>query len=586
MANHVKCIIHKTIWERSKAGRYDSTKAICSICKKSTTSYGSGDNSVKRCLVLLKESCAMEGHFYVADVTLESRKYKGATSTTAHKDGEVINELDKEKPKVSSSTTKTSQKNNNGIPSEFETIYVRAVNSNKDYSRPIIVHRPVNQSKLPKQFVLWVYENAFDKGDIVRNTELNLYAEYKSDFLNNILIGFRKKLDYGYCIIVEETKEIQDLFQQDQEEKYLNEKIDESWIDRLFAWADDKFVSNPDDEEDEYLMFKAGHLFSADYPHDEMSRCKLLAASHHGTGLTRSNIKIKQIEELDLDGFELTIIPPELGGLKSLRKLILGKKRVYYADIESGGNSLTHLPNEIGSLEKLQELLIESNEIIELPSEIGQLQNLTHLSLDYNKLSSLPPEIGQLQNLTHLSLDYNNLSSLPSEIGQLQNLTHLSLDYNNLSSLPSEIGQLQNLTHLNLSNHKLSSLPSEIGNLTKLTELELDCHELCTLPSWIGQLTNLTKLYLSGKELTTLPAEIGQLTKLTHLKLFNHQLTTLPNEIGQLINLTSLSLNSGFQVQSLTSFTSFPQGLFKLSKLDDISRKELLKEISIILHIE
>jgi hypothetical protein len=222
MAKNVKCRIHKTIWETHKAGRYDSTRATCSICNNSTSSHGSGDKSVNRCLVLLKNSCPMgANHFYVADVVKESRKYKGTTSTKTYKDGKEFLEFDEGKSTVSFSSVKTSQKNNNDSSSESETIYVRAVNSDNNYSKPIIVHRPVNQTELPKQFVLWVYENAFDGGDVVQNTELNLYAEYKLGFLNNILKGFRKALDCGYGIIVEETKEAKELITKNDESRIL-----------------------------------------------------------------------------------------------------------------------------------------------------------------------------------------------------------------------------------------------------------------------------------------------------------------------------------------------------------------------------
>ena len=83
------------------------------------------------------------------------------------------------------------------------------MNKDNKCSRPIIVHRSVNHEKLPKQFVLSVVRVLTEPGerDIVLNTELNLYAEYNPGFLDNIIKGFRKATDNGYCIIVEETKD-------------------------------------------------------------------------------------------------------------------------------------------------------------------------------------------------------------------------------------------------------------------------------------------------------------------------------------------------------------------------------------------
>ena len=64
--------------------------------------------------------------------------------------------------------------------------------------------------------------------------------------------------------------------------------------------------------------------------------------------------------ELDLSGNELTELPPEIGKLTQLKKLILGK---YERDdkgryIGSFGNKLSSLPPEIGLLTQLEELQI------------------------------------------------------------------------------------------------------------------------------------------------------------------------------------------------------------------------------------
>ncbi len=156
--------------------------------------------------------------------------------------------------------------------------------------------------------------------------------------------------------------------------------------------------------------------------------------------------------ELDLFGKNLKELPPEIGQLQNLSRLVLRD------------NKLSSLPPEIGQLQNLSYLSLHSNQLSSLPAEIGQSQKLSALVLRDNKLSSLPTEIGQLKNLSELDLRYNQLSSLPAEIGQLQKLSALSLSYNQLRSLPAEIEQLQKLFHLDLRDNPSLPIPPEIVN--------------------------------------------------------------------------------------------------------------------------
>ncbi|BAY85851.1 Miro domain-containing protein [Calothrix parasitica NIES-267] len=253
-------------------------------------------------------------------------------------------------------------------------------------------------------------------------------------------------------------------------------------------------------------------------------------------------------EELDLSGKGLTVLPPEIGKLKQLKKLILGKldeKKCRYI-----GNNLSELPKEIGLLAQLEELQIADNQLSSLPAEIGKLINLQSLYLRSNQLNSLPAEIGQLTSLQSLYLRSNQLNSLPGETGQLTNLKSLNLRSNKLSSLPGEIGQLTHLQSLNLSENQLNSLPGEIGQLTNLQSLDLSSNLLRDLAREIGQLTNLRNLDLNRNQLNSLPGEIGQLTNLRNLDLSSNLLTDLVREFLQLTNLQSLYL-SGNQLSSL-----------------------------------
>jgi len=144
--------------------------------------------------------------------------------------------------------------------------------------------------------------------------------------------------------------------------------------------------------------------------------------------------------ELDLSGNELTVLPPEIGKLTRLKKLVLGKDE-YDEDgdiIDTVGNELIELPKEIGLLVQLEELRIVRNNLSNLPAEIGQLTNLESLNLNFNQLSNLPPEIVQLTNFESLNLSFNQLSNLPKTIKKLTKLKELDL-YGNPVPIPPEI---------------------------------------------------------------------------------------------------------------------------------------------------
>jgi len=213
---------------------------------------------------------------------------------------------------------------------------------------------------------------------------------------------------------------------------------------------------------------------------------------------------------LDLYGYLLTVLPKEIGNLKSLTSLNLGL------------NQLTTLPKEIGNLINLTSLVLSENELTELPKEIGNLTSLASLDLGYNQLTILPKEIGNLTNLTSLELYGNKFTELPKEIGNMTSLTSLYLGVNQLTTLPKEIGNLKKLTSLVLCENELTELPKEIGNLTSLTRLDLRSNQLTILPKEIGNLRSLTRLVLRENKLTELPKEIGKLTSLRILDLSNN----------------------------------------------------------------
>ena len=126
--------------------------------------------------------------------------------------------------------------------------------------------------------------------------------------------------------------------------------VDESWIKRIWEWAD-KFEISEDD-------------------------------------IPRNRSSLLALTEIVIDNFDLSELARGIGQLTNLTHLGI-----------MWNNELTELPDSIGQLTNLTELDIHHNELTKLPDSIGQLANLTELHISENRLTKLPDSIGQLTNL-------------------------------------------------------------------------------------------------------------------------------------------------------------------------------------------
>ncbi|MEH2115377.1 leucine-rich repeat domain-containing protein, partial [Nostoc sp.] len=133
--------------------------------------------------------------------------------------------------------------------------------------------------------------------------------------------------------------------------------------------------------------------------------------------------------ELDLSGQELTELPVEIGKLKQLESLILGKKvegseRVRGSNLQKvSGNNLKTLPLELLGLPNLRKLDISGNLLESIPDVVMQILHLEELILIRVELTEIPDAIANLTNLTQLDLSYNKITQIPQAIANLTNLT-------------------------------------------------------------------------------------------------------------------------------------------------------------------
>ncbi len=247
-------------------------------------------------------------------------------------------------------------------------------------------------------------------------------------------------------------------------------------------------------------------------------------------------------EELDLSGMELTELPPEIGKLVQLKRLILGK---WDRDkVRSYGNQLTTLPKELWELQQLKVLDISYNQISIVPDSIENLVNLTTLSFWQNQISIIPDSIGSLIKLRMLAFGRNSISVIPNSTMDLIHLRSLDLQDNKIHIIPDSISKLGNLERLYLAKNQLCTIPDSVTSLTKLIQLNFQGNQLSLIPNSIAQLTNLKALFLSYNQISEIPDWIDSLINLTHLFLVDNQIAKIPEPISNLVNLTNLYLGN------------------------------------------
>lgn len=294
--------------------------------------------------------------------------------------------------------------------------------------------------------------------------------------------------------------------------------------------------------------------------------------------------------ELDLSEMGLTELPPEIGKLTHLTKLVLnhhGSQKNLKKQSSSKYNKIQCLPSEIGNLTNLQSLFVYGNELTTLPETFERLSSLIELDLSANNLLTFPTAIRQLVNLKRLdlsnnqlaeipdflkhalmleelNLNRNKLTELPESVVKLRNLKCLSLDNNQLTTLPESVAQLVKLEILNLRFNQLINLTESISSLTRLNSISLSNNQLSSLPNSIGNLINLTDLYLGNNQLKDLPKSFSSLSKLVKLRVSSNHLEVIPEVITQLVNLRELDL-------SLNQISSLPGSMAQLTNLKELS---------------
>lgn len=258
--------------------------------------------------------------------------------------------------------------------------------------------------------------------------------------------------------------------------------------------------------------------------------------NHLNGSLSELAGSLVHLEELDLDGNQLTRLPDSCENWTKLRVF------------SAGNNSLLTLPPGVERWTKLEQCNLRNNKLKELPSNIGTWELLKRLFVGGNELTALPSCVAAFTLLVELDARQNAITELPQYLASCQNLEHLNLGDNKIEDVPMQL--LKNLTkmrELYLYRNKLETLPDEMSCLVALEKLSVSKNNLRTLPETVGDLEHLKELYLNGNaKFTALPGSVGKLGLLRELAARNcPKLKSLPREIETCDSLVELDIRSG-----------------------------------------
>lgn len=187
--------------------------------------------------------------------------------------------------------------------------------------------------------------------------------------------------------------------------------------------------------------------------------CTVLKLNVKGKTLTDEISSLPRLQELYLEGAELSELPPtpawemlRLFSLKAPRfkgtlapmfhlkrlenlktidtpleplKLPLGHAVAPLRFLTLKNAGLKSLPLELGEYAQLEELHLPENELKELPFTFTGLKQLKRLNLDHNAFTKFPDLLGQLGQLHHVSLDNNPFDE--DEKARIQRIFHLTV---------------------------------------------------------------------------------------------------------------------------------------------------------------
>lgn len=277
--------------------------------------------------------------------------------------------------------------------------------------------------------------------------------------------------------------------------------------------------------------------------------------------------------------------PKNVQSIKEARDSIEGIERftnLVNLDVSSNPNV-----KEFGFLKKLTKLeglYIQELELGEIPSEVGTLKKLNRLYVGKNSIASFSI-LKELPAVVALGLDQIGIRKIPSEVLAVENLKVLELRNNSITSLTS-LKAMVNLESLYVGNNPIKKVPKELKKLKKLRSLDIsgnghlkDCEVVADLrglellyissgydierfPVGMFKLTNLKRLYISVHLKSAADAVDGlaehTLMNLEELTIDSSRLSSLPESVSDMKKLTHLTIKRNSELTNVDAIRDLP----------------------------
>lgn len=258
---------------------------------------------------------------------------------------------------------------------------------------------------------------------------------------------------------------------------------------------------------------------------------------------TEDKSYLKQFDPASKTGIDDFIPISKYGPVVTLSNLPEAiKNPAYYHSARFSNLALVNFPDELFLFLNLEEIDISGNSITILPSRLNELKNLKGLHVNKNLLTSLGTEITSCLKLEVLQIQDNPLENISREIGKTTSLKELTIGgIARNCTIPIEVWNLTNLIKLKLVNVNLTEIPAAVSGLKQLDELCLSNNSISEVPEEVYSLKNITYINLGYNKIKSLSHSIKALENLDYLGVYYNPLTKFPEEIGSLKKLSFLS---------------------------------------------